>query len=276
MKYETNGRDSFEIFREYLLRRGAAENTIHTYMASASLFRSRYNEVTSENLQQYKDWLIKHYKPNTVNTRIYGINQYAAALAAHTGRLSCIKNQNRTFLDNVISNADYEHLKAGLKQDGNMLWYFVVRFLAATGVRISELIQIKAEHVRIGYFDLCSKGGKVRRLYFPESLRQEALPWLSAADRDTGFIFTNRRGLPITARGIRGQLKILARRYHIPPETVYPHSFRHRFAKNFLEKFDDISLLADLLGHDSVETTRIYLTKTSDEQQKLIDRIVTW
>ena len=69
---------------------------------------------------------------------------------------------------------------------------------------------------------------------------------------------------------------MLAKKYRICPDTVYPHSFRHRFAKNFLTKFNDISLLADLMGHESIETTRIYLTRSSDEQRELIDRIVTW
>ena len=81
---------------------------------------------------------------------------------------------------------------------------------------------------------------------------------------------------PDHPRGISSQLKTLAIRCQIPPETVYPHSFRHRFAKNFLEKFNDISLLADLMGHESIETTRIYLTKSTQEQRELIDKIVTW
>ena len=102
------------------------------------------------------------------------------------------------------------------------------------------------------------------------------LAWLAREGKVSGFVFTNRRGEQITPRGISSQLKVLAIRYHIPPQTVYPHSFRHRFAKNFLEKFNDISLLADLMGHESIETTRIYLTKSSQEQQKLIDRVVTW
>mgnify|MGYP002230272812 CR=1 FL=1 len=81
---------------------------------------------------------------------------------------------------------------------------------------------------------------------------------------------------PLLPEGSALQLKVLAKRYRIRPETVYPHSFRHRYAKNFLEKFNDISLLADLMGHDSIETTRIYLTRSSQEQQKVIDRVVTW
>ena len=68
----------------------------------------------------------------------------------------------------------------------------------------------------------------------------------------------------------------MARRYGLNPKVIYPHSFRHRYAKNFLEKFNDISLLADLMGHESIETTRIYLRKTSTEQQEIVNRVVTW
>lgn len=191
-------------------------------------------------------------------------------------RLRPVKMQKHTYLDNVISQRDYEKLKRHLKKDGELYWYFVVRFLGATGARISELLQIKLEDLELGYLDLYSKGGKVRRLFFPRTLCQEALPYFSARGVDSGFIFLNRRGAVITARGIELQLKKYAVRYRINPDTVYPHSFRHRFAKNFLKRFNDISLLADLMGHDSIETTRIYLTRSSQEQKALIDRVVTW
>ena len=77
-------------------------------------------------------------------------------------------------------------------------------------------------------------------------------------------------------RSVNSQLKHYAKLYKINPKTVYPHSFRHRFAINFLKRFNDIALLADLLGHDNVETTRIYLTRSTSEQQKMIDKMVTW
>ena len=93
---------------------------------------------------------------------------------------------------------------------------------------------------------------------------------------DSGYIFKNRYGERITSRGVSQQLKKYAMKYGIDTNVVYPHSFRHRFAKNFLEKYNDISLLADLMGHESIETTRIYLRKTASEQQAIVDKIVTW
>ena len=80
----------------------------------------------------------------------------------------------------------------------------------------------------------------------------------------------------LPSRGVAAQLKKFAYQYGLDPKVVYPHSFRHRFAKNFLEKYNDIALLADLMGHESIETTRIYLRRTATEQQQLVDRIVTW
>jgi site-specific recombinase XerD len=179
-------------------------------------------------------------------------------------------------LENVISNADYTFLKNSLKKDGNTEWYFVVWYLAATGARVSELVQIKVEHVQAGYFDLYAKGGKLRRLYIPKLLRLETLDWMEKTKKTSGYLFLNRFGERITTRGISQQLKNYAEKYGLDTKVVYPHSFRHRFAKNFLEKYNDIALLADLMGHESIETTRIYLRRTASEQQDLVDKIVTW
>ena len=179
-------------------------------------------------------------------------------------------------MENVISDADYKFLKTKLKADGYDQWYFIVWFMAATGARVSELLQIKAEHVNVGYLDLYSKGGKMRRIYIPKKLCTEAAKWLKERDLTTGYLFTNRTGNRLSTRGIAIQLKHFAESYGINREVVYPHSFRHRFAKNFLEKFNDIALLADLMGHESIETTRIYLRRTASEQQKIVDRVVTW
>lgn len=111
-------------------------------------------------------------------------------------------------------------------------------------------MQIKAEHIAVG----CMAG--TERI-------------------GSRVCVTNGHVKPISPRGISAQPKALAKRCRIRPETVYPHSFRHRYAKNFLARFNDISLLADLMGHESIETTRVYLTRLSQKQQAVIDRVVT-
>ena len=219
---------------------------------------------------------MEQFKPKTVNLRIQAVNKYLSFLGKEKLRLKAVKIQQKNFLENVISNEDYKFLKKQLRKDNNYEWYFVVWYLAATGARVSELIQIKIEHVETGYFDLYSKGGKLRRLYIPKKLRNETMSWLKADERSSGYLFLNRFGQRITTRGISQQLKNFADKYGLDKRVVYPHSFRHRYAKNFLEKYNDIALLADLMGHESIETTRIYLRKTASEQQAIVDKVVTW
>ena len=219
---------------------------------------------------------MEHFRPQTINLRLQGINKYLEFIRKDKLKLKFIKVQQRSFLENVISDADYRFLKRKLKSDGLMEWYFVVWFMGATGARISELLKIKAEHVEVGFLDLYSKGGKIRRLYIPKKLREEAAKWLAQESVTSGYIFKNRYGYVISARGIAQQLKHFAKEYGIDQKVVYPHSFRHRFAKNFLDKYNDIAFLADLMGHESIETTRIYLRRTATEQQQIVDKIVTW
>lgn len=263
-------------FEKHLRRENLSENTISAYLLTVRMYNQLSGEITKQNLLAFKGYLMETYKPKTVNLRIQAINKYLEFLKKDKLRLSVVKIQQKNFLENVISDADYKFLKNSLKKDGNMEWYFVVRYLAATGARVSELIQIKVEHVFKGYFDLYSKGGKLRRLYIPKTLKTETEAWLKDKGITSGYLFLNRFGERITVRGISQQLKNYANKYGLNSKVVYPHSFRHRFAKNFLDKYNDISLLADLMGHESIETTRIYLRKTASEQQEIVDKIVTW
>lgn len=263
-------------FKEFLKKENLSDHTISVYLWTIDYYNQNYDLLSKENLLAYKGYLIEYFKPKTVNLRIQAINKYLDFKGLKNLRLSAVKIQQKNFLENVVSNADYNFLKKQLKKDGNMQWYFVVWYLAATGARVSELIKIKVEHVNLGYFDLYSKGGKLRRLYIPKKLRLETQKWLLEDNRTYGYLFLNKYGDRITARGISQQLKNYADKYGLDKKVIYPHSFRHLYAKNFLDKYNDIALLADLMGHESIETTRIYLRRTATEQQNLIDKIVTW
>ena len=155
-----------------------AKNTISAYLYAVKEFDSRYKELNKRNLLVYKTYLIETYKPKTVNLRIQAMNKYLVFVGKTKLRLKSVKVQQRSYLENVISNADYIFLKNKLKKEHNLEWYFVVRFLAATGARVSELVQIKIEHVQVGYYDIYTKGGKIRRIYIPKTLRTEAVKWL--------------------------------------------------------------------------------------------------
>ncbi len=263
-------------FKHFLMQQNLSENTINSYVFTVESFFVNYQEITKKNLLAYKGMLVEKYKAKTVNLRIQGINKYLEFIKRDKDKLKFVKIQQKTYLENVISNADYEFFKNQLKKDKNLDWYFVVRFLGATGARVSELIQIKVEHVKLGYIDLYTKGGKIRRIYIAKKLQSDAIKWLESKNKDSGYVFCNKRGERLTTRGIAHQLKELAIKYKMNLNVVYPHSFRHRFAKNFLDKYNDLALLADLMGHESIETTRIYLRRTSEEQQEIVNKVITW
>ena len=264
---------NIKAFEKELRRENYAANTIVAYKHAAMDYFNHYRAFSKENLLQYKAFLIETYHPKTVNLRIRSINKYLEFIGRPELSLRSIKIPRASFLDNVISNEDYLYYKKRLRREKDKRWYFIVWTLAVTGARISELIQLKSEHVRTGHFDVYSKGGKIRRIYFPTRLRRELMAW---AERDSGHLFLNRLGAPLTPRGIAHRLRDFAHKYGINVNVVHPHSFRHLFAKNFLQRNGDLVLLADLLGHDSLDTTRIYLQRSSREQSELIDRVVDW
>lgn len=148
--------------------------------------------------------------------------------------------------------------------------------LGATGMRVGELINLKIENIHNKTVDLYAKGGKYRRVYIPSKLSEEIIKWQAAEKRNIGYLFLNRFGQQLTTKGIAIQLKTYASEYQINTKAVHPHAFRHLFAKSFLSRCPDISLLADLLGHENISTTRLYLRRSCQEQQELIDKIVKW
>ncbi|MDO4264958.1 MAG: tyrosine-type recombinase/integrase [Eubacteriales bacterium] len=274
-------------FEEYLKSEHRAAGTIRAYTLAVRQYIRDFHTFTASGLDRYKSMLISRYMPQTVNQRICAVNQYIlfmrengdADTAALFSSLKCLKQiklQQKFYLENVISDSDFNYLKKRLLADGNRRWYFILRLMTATGARVSELVQMKYEHLEAGAMDICSKAGKTRRILIPRDLCKEAMDYYRSEGITSGFIILNHRGQVITPRGIGAMLKQFAVYYKMNERTMHPHAFRHLYAQNFLKKCPDISLLADLLGHDSIETTRVYLKKTGAEQKKLIDKVVTW
>ena len=266
-----------EDFKAHLLDCGFSIHTVESYLYAARQLKVRIrNELSNEALLAHKDWLASRFAAKTVNLRITAINSYLDFVGYNGIRLKGLRVQQKPYLDNVISQSDYELLRDSLKRDDDLFWHFVVRFLAGTGARISELRQFTVESIHIGHLDLVSKGQKLRRIYTLSSLQREAAEWIQRLGKTTGYIFTSKGGAPMTARGLSLGLKRCAARYGINQDVVYPHSFRHRFAKNFIERNPDIAFLADLMGHESLETTRIYLRRTASEQRAAVDATIDW
>lgn len=264
-------------YEKYLRKEEAAENTIKTYTGIVRCFLQRYENISKNNLLQYKEYLIANYKPSTVNTKILALNNFLHFMKRDNLKLKTVKVQQKTYLDNVISNSDYRKLIRNLKENEQTKWYMIVRTMACTGARISEVIAFQIEDVYSGYAELYAKGSKLRRIYFPKTLQIELMKWVEEENRTEGPLFLNKNGVTISESGINCMLKHFAAKYKIDQKVMHPHSFRHRFSLNFLaKKPNEIILLADILGHSNINTTRIYLRRTSQEQYRIINSVVDW
>ena len=132
-----------DAFKTFLVSNNLAPNTVSAYITAVKGYISDYDDFTKKNLLAWKAYLIENFKAKTVNLKLQAINKYLEFIKKPNLRIKSVKVQQRTFLENVISDADYVFFKKKLKQESNKEWYFIVRFLCATGARVSELIKIK-------------------------------------------------------------------------------------------------------------------------------------
>lgn len=267
-------------FENYLIDLEESENTIKQYKYSLKIFKKEIGNILNKsNFKLYKEKLLKKRKTKTVNVRIAAIIKFIKFYAEYKKDkryeeiiIKNIKIQNKTYLNKVISIKEFQQMYEYAKNSNRNKYYFIIKYLGYTGARISELIKFDVNGVRKGYFEIISKGGKQRRIYIPDKLQKETLKWIEEKNIN-GYIFKNKYGQVISARGISYELKKIAQEISIEKEKVHPHSFRHMFAINFLKNNKDITLLADLLGHSQLDTTRIYLRRTEEEQKNIIDNI---
>ena len=256
--------------------RGAfAAKTIEAYLWVADYYGRNYGDVDEATLLEYHDWLVASYKPSTADQRMHAMNCYLTFLGREDLKLASVRARQKTFIDRVIDFRAYRRLLNHLKSNDYTRDYHAVRLLATTGVRVSELVSLEVGHMRDGYMDVVNKG-RARRIHIPDVVSKDALEWAEGEGRTSGWLLLNRYGDPLTRRGIARQLKLRAAECGVDERLVYPQSFRHLFARCFLDAGGDIAFLADLLGHESIETTSIYLRRTRWEQHDELNRIVCW
>ena len=252
-------------FENHLWERELAQNTIKAYIDHVSKYFDKYDEITKSNLIEWKRGLLEKMKPKSVNHYITAMSEYLKFIGRAELALKKVKVQVQQTVENVISRDEFDLLLKNLKDDGKMKMYYICLFLGKTGARVSELRQFKKKDLIRGYAEIPTKG-KIRRIYFCDSLRSEEVLSFFSAIHDDDFLFPNRFGEQITTRGIAQQLANYAHKYGINKKVMHPHSFRHFFAVEFLKRDNDISLLADLMGHSSINTTAIYLRLNKQQQ----------
>ena len=251
-----------------------SSHTVYIYYTSMKKYFEYANEVNMDNCRRFiKSLETEKLSPATIRLRITAIERFSKWLKKPI-ELKRPKIKRKLDVNNVPTEEEYNRLLEYLKAKNNKDYYFFIKVLGTTGARLSEFQQFTWEDIISGEVVLKGKGNKYRRFFFQKQLQQEAKAYAKEHGK-TGIFAVGRFG-PITQRGFSQHLKAWGKHCGIDPRKMHAHAFRHFFAKMFLKKNKDVIQLADLLGHGSIDTTRIYLQKSYDEQKKDFNRNVTW
>ncbi|RHT85802.1 tyrosine-type recombinase/integrase [Butyricicoccus sp. AM27-36] len=253
-----------------------ASGTIEKYrrdIVSFTLFLDG-RSVTKEIARDWKAYLQdRGYAPRTINTMLSALNSFFR-FAGWDIKLKFLKIQHQLFRDPAreLSRAEYDRLIVTARESGQKRLALIMETLCATGIRISELRYITVEAAKKGRTTIALKG-KIRTILLPTKLCRKLVKYAKKQKIASGEVFLTKSGKSITRRQVWYELKRLCHSAGVEPSKVFPHNFRHLFATTFYHACKDIARLADVLGHSSIETTRIYLTVSGAEQARQLDEL---
>ena len=269
--------EQIEAFSVWLRREEREQSTARKYLrdirALASWLGTR--PVTKENLSEWKDAMLRQgYAPVTINSKLAAIHQFLDCCGWGECKVKYLKVQRQAFRsqNRELTKKDYETLIEEADRRGQRRLALMLETLGATGIRVSEIRYITVEAARQGYAEIFLKG-KIRRILLSGKLRRKLLQYAKEKEVASGEIFLTRGGKSLGRKQIWGELKILAEHAGVDPRKVFPHNFRHLFAVTFYGACSDIVKLADVLGHASMETTRLYLTTTGREHELVLEKL---
>ena len=232
-------------------------------------------EITKEQTAAWKAHLTEQgYAPASVNAMLSALNSLLDFLELGTCRVKFLKLQRRMFRDDSrdLTRSDYNALTAAAKARGKVRLALLMEALCATGIRVSEVRYITVEAAKAGRAEIALKG-KIRTILLPNKLCRKLLKYAKQQKTASGEIFLTRNGTPLSRRQIWAEMKGLCKTAGVAASEVFPHNLRHLFAAAFYRASRDIVKLADVLGHSSLETTRIYLLTSGAEHQRQLDRL---
>ena len=251
--------------------------TMEKYLHDIHLFSAWLagRTVTKEVVAEWKRALsAANYAPTTINTKISAVNGLFAYLGWNDCRVKFLKIQRRLFREpgRELSKEEYQQLLSAAWHLGRVRLALLTETIAATGVRVSEVAYITVEAVRQGKARIALKG-KIRVILLPGKLCRKLQKYAKEQKITSGAIFRTKGGRPLNRRQIWAELKGLCVHAGVAPGKVFPHNLRHLFATVFYRACKDIVKLADLLGHSSIETTRLYLVTSGAEHQRALERL---
>lgn len=269
--------ETIQNFKKYLKEEEKSKNTIEKYMRDVWEFTTYMNgaEITKESVIAYKDKLIsKNYAVRSINSMLASLNSLFSFLNWMDCRVKSIKLQRQIYCpeEKELTKAEYMRLVNTAKQKGNERLNLILQTICGTGIRVSELQYITVEAVKNGEA-IVSLKGKTRSVFIVKELKKKLLRYAAEQGITSGAIFITRTGKPMSRTNIWREMKNLCEYAGVNPQKVFPHNLRHLFARVFYGIEKDIVKLADILGHSSINTTRIYIISTGDEHRKRMENM---
>ena len=270
-------KESITSFCMYLHERECSEATVSKYLHDVEQLRliCGGNVEDKSTLISFKQDLQKRgYAASSVNSMLTAVNRFLEFVGHPEWKLRLLKLQRSTFTDGEreLTQRDYEKLLMAAKRAGDERLEMLVQTIGSTGIRVSEVRAITVESARRRQAEIRCKG-KIRTILMPKKLCKILLAYCKRHGIRSGQIFVTRAGKPLDRSNIWKMMKRLAEKAGVALQKVFPHNLRHLFARTYYKAYKDIVRLADILGHASIDTTRIYTSRTGTEQQRQIERL---
>ena len=265
------------LFQQHLAEEEREQSTIEKYIREIRFFQTWLTgrQVTTEIVASWKSYLrTEGYQPETINSKLSALNKFFKFMGWQEYRMKYLKIQRKLFrgTEKELTKEEYIRLLETANSGGKVRLALLIETICATGIRVSEVKYITAEAVERGQAEIALKG-KIRTILLPGKLCRKLQKYARKQKITSGEIFLTRSGKGISRRQIWAEMKALCKKANVAPSKVFPHNLRHLFAQTFYRACRDVAKLADVLGHSSIETTRIYLISTGVEHARQLERL---
>lgn len=263
-------------FREFLQANEKSAATVQKYVRDIRMFSEWLCDkaLVKSTVLEYKEYLKENYAVSSVNSAISSLNAFFEFAQLGSLSVKTVRVQKQMFLktEKELTKKEYQRLILAAKEKGNERLNLVMQTICSTGIRVSELSAITVEAVELETAEIRSKG-KVRRVFLPKTLCKALKKYANSRKIKQGPVFVTKSGKPLNRSNIWADMKKLCEIAQVSKEKVFPHNLRHLFARTFYSIEQDIVRLADILGHSSVNTTRIYTMETGEIHRRKIQRL---
>lgn len=261
-------------YKNYLINEEKSPATIEKYLRDIKTFAEWVNrhDVEKKIVLEYKEYLISEYSPRSVNSILSSLNSLFDYLGWHDCKVKTLKIQKQIFVDKDKELTKSEYMRLLQAAKSNKRLYYLMQTICSTGLRVSELRYITCEAVAVGKANINCKG-KMRTVILPKQLCKILKQYIKENNIKNGAVFITKTDKPLDRSNIWSDMKKLCDSAGVARSKVFPHNLRHLFARTFYSLQKDIVRLADILGHSSVNTTRIYTMESGDIHRRQIERM---